>query len=35
MQDASDHRRDPRTVTATDTECQRIHERADAAGMPM
>ncbi len=36
MEGAQDHRRYPRTVTATDTEWQRINERAEAAaGMPM
>ena len=35
MQDQSDHRRHPRTVTATDTEWQRIQERAKAAGISM
>ena len=33
MQDASDHRRHPRTVMATDTEWERIEERAKAADM--
>ena len=35
MQDASDARRRPRTVMATDTEWRRIRERAGAAGMPI
>ena len=35
MQEAPDPRRHPRTVMATDTEWQRIHERAEAAGMPI
>ncbi|MCY4551931.1 MAG: hypothetical protein OXC28_26660 [Defluviicoccus sp.] len=33
MEDAPDVRRHPRTVTATDTEWERIRERARAAGM--
>ena len=33
MQDESDHRRHPRTVMATDTEWERIEERAKAAGV--
>ena len=33
MQDEPDPRRHPRTVMATDTEWQRIRERAEAAGM--
>ena len=35
MQDEPDPRRHPRTVMATDTEWQRIRERAEAAGMPI
>ena len=35
MQEAPDPRRHPRTVMATDTEWQRIRERAEAAGMPI
>ena len=35
MQEAPDPRRYPRTVMATDTEWQRIRERAEAAGMPI
>ena len=35
MQEAPDPRRHPRTVMATDTEWERIHERAEAAGMSM
>ena len=35
MQETPDPRRHPRTVMATDTEWQRVRERADAAGMPI
>ena len=35
MQEAPDPRRHPRTVMATDTEWQRIQERAEAAGTSM
>ncbi len=35
MQEAPDPGRHPRTVMATDTEWQRIRERAEAAGMPI
>ena len=35
MQETPDPRRHPRTVMATDTEWQRVRERAEAAGMSM
>ena len=35
MEAQQDHRRYPRTVMATDTEWERIHERAEAAGTSM
>ena len=35
MEAQQDHRRYPRTVMATDTEWERIRERAEAAGMPI
>ena len=35
MEAQQDHKRYPRTVMATDTEWERIHERAEAAGTSM